>query len=70
MNKGENVTRPQEPEFLIQWREWMRAGPPKCCHTCDHFNQSGHCLAFDMTPPEDFSSTVDACEQWIMEIPF
>ena len=63
-------TRPPEPEFLIQWREWMRAGPPKCCFTCDHFNQSGHCLAFDMTPPDDFASTVDACEQWIMEIPF
>ena len=63
-------TRPPEPEFLIQWREWMRAGPPKCCHTCDNFNKSGHCLAFDMTPPEDFASTVDACEQWIMEIPF
>jgi hypothetical protein len=63
-------TRPPEPEWLIQWREWMRAGPPKCCFTCDHFDQSGHCLAFDMTPPEDFASTVDACEQWIMEIPF
>ena len=62
-------TRPPEPEFLIQWREWMRAGPPKCCFTCDHFNQSGHCLAFDMTPPEDFASTVDACEQWEEVIP-
>jgi len=48
----------------------MRAGPPKCCHTCDHFDQSGRCLVFDMTPPEDFASTVDACEQWIMELPF
>lgn len=48
----------------------MRAGPPKCCHTCDHFNQSGHCLAFDMTPPEDFAATVDGCEQWVEMIPF
>ena len=63
-------TRPPEPEFLIQWREWMRSGPPKCCHTCDQFNQSGHCLAFDMTPPEDFASTVDGCEQWVEMIPF
>lgn len=23
-----------------------------------------------VTPPEDFASTVDACEQWIMELPF
>ena len=63
-------TRPPEPEFIVQWREWMRAEPPKCCHTCDHFDQSGHCLAFDMTPPEDFASTVDACERWLMELPF
>ena len=63
-------TRPPEPEFLIQWREWMRAGPPKCCFTCDAYDESGHCLAFDMTPPEDFASTVDACEQWVEMIPF
>ena len=65
-----STTRPPEPEFLIQWREWMRAGPPKCCHTCDHFNQSGHCLAFDMTPPEDFAATLDACDKWEAECPF
>ena len=64
------TTRPPEPEFLIQWREWMRAGPPKCCHTCDHFNQSGHCLAFDMRPPDDFAATPGACDQWIQELPF
>jgi hypothetical protein len=63
-------TRPPEPEFLIQWREWMRAGPPKCCFTCDEYDASGHCMVFDMRPPEDFASTVDACEHWIMEIPF
>ena len=63
-------TRPPEPEWLIQWREWVRAWPPKCCFTCEHYDQSGHCLAFDMRPPEDFASTVDACEQWLMEIPF
>jgi hypothetical protein len=62
--------RPTEPEFLIQWREWMRVGPPKLCHTCDHFNRSGHCLAFDMRPPDDFAATVDACDKWERELPF
>ena len=64
------TTRPPEPQFLIDYREWLKAGPPKCCHTCDHFNQSGHCLAFDMTPPEDFAATVDACDKWEQELPF
>ena len=62
--------RPPEPEYLIQWRKWHAVGMPKCCHTCDHFNQSGHCLAFDMRPPDDFAATPDACDQWIQEIPF
>lgn len=63
-------TRPPEPQFLIDYREWVKAGPPKCCFTCDYFNQSGNCLAFDMTPPEDFAATVDACENWEPECPF
>jgi hypothetical protein len=63
-------TRPPEPQFLIDYREWMRAGPPKCCHTCDHFTQSGNCLAFDMQPPDEFAETVGECPRWIQEIPF
>ena len=70
MNRGENVKRPQEPEFLIQWREWDRAGPPKCCHTCEHFGVDGLCVEFFMTPPEDFASTVDGCDKWEREVPF
>lgn len=64
------TTRPPEPQFLIDYREWLKAGPPKCCHTCDQFNQSGHCLAFDMRPPDEFAASVDACESWEMEVPF
>jgi len=64
------MTRPPEPQFLIDYREWVKAGPPKCCFTCDHFNQSGHCLAFDMTPPEDFAATLDSCDKWVDMIPF
>ena len=63
-------TRPREPEFLIRWREWLANGPPKCCHTCEHFNQSGMCLHFVMPPPEEFAATQDACVHWIMELPF
>ena len=65
---------PPEPEFLIQWREWMRewmrAGPPKCCFTCDEYDASGHCRKFEMRPPEEFASSVDACDQWVKMIPF
>jgi hypothetical protein len=64
------MNRPPEPQFLIDYREWLKAGPPKCCHTCDQFNQSGHCLAFDMRPPEEFAASVDACESWEAECPF
>lgn len=63
-------TRPPEPEFLIQWREWMRAGPPKLCHTCEHYGIDGLCTEFFMTPPEDFASSIDACDKWEREIPF
>lgn len=63
-------TRPPEPEFLIQWRDWMRAGPPKCCHTCDNFTAQGACIAFNMRPPDDFTSQLDVCPQWLEEIPF
>ena len=63
-------TRPPEPEFLIQWRDWMRAGPPKCCHTCDYFDEHGHCTSYDMTPPAEFCDTVDACGRWVYAIPF
>jgi len=48
----------------------MRAGPPKCCHTCEHYGVDGLCVEFFMKPPEDFAATVDECADWEMEIPF
>ena len=33
-------TRPPEPEWLIQWREWIRAWPPKCCHVTGVFRHA------------------------------
>ena len=70
MNKGKHVKRPQEPEFLIQWREWDKAGPPKCCHTCEHYGVDGLCIEFFMTPPEEFAASIDACDKWERECPF
>lgn len=64
------TTRPPAPESVVQWRKQMHALPPKCCHTCDKFSESGNCQEFDMRPPDDFASTVDACEQWAEMIPF
>jgi hypothetical protein len=64
------TTRPSEPEFLIQWREWDKAGPPKCCHTCEHYGVDGLCVEFFMTPPEEFAASMDACDKWEREIPF
>jgi hypothetical protein len=48
----------------------MRAGPPKCCHTCEHYGIDGLCVEFFMRPPDDFAATVDACDKWEWEIPF
>ena len=64
------TTRPPEPEFLIDYREWVKAGPPKCCFTCDEYDESGHCRKFEMRPPDEFAASVDACESWEPECPF
>lgn len=62
--------RPDKPDFLKQYEEWMRAGPPKCCHTCDNFGGLGECLHFGSQPPAEFIESQDQCDQWIREIPF
>lgn len=59
-----------EPELVIDYKRWLAAGPPKCCHTCEHYDVKGLCVAFFMTPPEDFAATVDACKEWEKECPF
>lgn len=62
--------RPSEPEIVRQWREWVEAGPPKCCHTCVFYERDGVCDKFDMEPPADFAATPDACGDWQREVPF
>jgi hypothetical protein len=62
--------RPPIPEFLKQWRDWIKASPPRCCHTCEHYKNDGRCAVFDMIPPAEFAATVDRCQQWEQEIPW
>ena len=64
------MKRHQEPKFISDWREWLNAGPPKCCHTCDNYDQSGSCIKYGSIPPQDFAQSIDACADWALEIPF
>lgn len=62
--------RPPQPEIVTQWEEWLRAGPPRCCHTCENYSKDGDCMKFDMRPPEQFAATADACDEYLQEVPF
>jgi len=64
-----NMTRPKEPNFIASWR-LLSDLTPQCCHTCDHYNLSGHCLKFDMRPPDDFAAQLERCSDWMKELPF
>lgn len=44
--------------------------PPKCCHTCELYQDDGTCFEFGMQPPADFAQTEDQCDKWIEVIPF
>lgn len=68
--EGAEMSRHAEPEFLVQWREWDRAGPPRCCHTCEHYGTDGLCVEFFMKPPKEFTDTVGECPKWERAIPF
>ncbi len=62
--------REATPRFLI---EWMRVcnNPPKCCHTCEHYDFDGNCAKFSMRPPPDFTNTQGQCGSWEYDlIPF
>jgi len=61
----------KEPEYLIKYRDMLKAGPPKCCHTCEDYDKRRmFCYVFKMIPPEDFAATQDACHRYSNEIPF
>lgn len=61
----------ETPAAVLRYRELIKQGPPRFCHTCDHFDkEEGHCAHFDATPPADFTATENACDQWTVEVPF
>ena len=62
--------RHSEPEVVLQWRRRFDEGPPKCCHTCDHYSREGECSKYDMQPPADFAASVGACPEWVEAVPF
>ena len=37
---------------------------PRKCLTCDHLERDGICTRHNLTPPEHFLETVDACPDW------
>ncbi|MFN6301949.1 MAG: hypothetical protein ACK42H_07140 [Planctomycetota bacterium] len=62
--------RHKEPEVVTLYKEWVKAGPPRCCHTCEHYGTDGLCIEYWMNPPEDFAASVNACDKWQQEVPF
>ena len=58
--------RHPEPEIVTIYK----AGPPKCCHTCEHYGNDGLCVTFFMEPPAEFVAAVDLCPSWEIECPF
>ena len=64
------MSRPPKPDFLIQYEEWVRSGPPQCCHTCDHYGGNGQCFIFKIQPPAEFVTSQGQCESWSQEVPF
>lgn len=63
--------RHPEPQWLIDWRAEYEKGPPRCCHTCEAYDETGRCTYFDMVPPEDFAGDRQAqCPQWLFAVPF
>lgn len=62
--------RPKKPDSVVAYEEFVRKGPPRCCHTCGDYNEHGECLRFNSVPPEGFAATEGACADWVYEVPF
>jgi hypothetical protein len=60
----------EEPDFVKQWRKWLAAGPPKCCHTCDFYNYHGVCEQHQSAPPKEFTDQIDVCNLYVQGLPF
>lgn len=64
------MSKHHEPKFVVQYKEWIKNGPPKCCHTCFDYGADGVCTKHNAIPPEDFAATPGACNDWESEVPF
>ena len=64
------TTRPDPPPEVMQYKAWLEAGPPPCCHTCDHYDALGYCHAYEMRPPDEFTQQIGQCDMWMQEVPF
>ena len=62
--------RHKEPSIVTVYRDCIKQGPPKCCHTCEHYGTDGLCIEFWMEPPEEFASTLNTCDKWVPEVTF
>ena len=62
--------KPKPPQFLVDYLQNVRGGPPKCCASCDHYDENGKCEKFDAVPPSEFLGTEGACDVWIEAVPF
>ena len=65
--------RPAEPEYLQRWRKAREilGELPKCCHTCDFYEEDGGCYRFKQKPPEEYAAYGSKdCDKYIEEAPF
>jgi len=61
--------RHPEPDLVTDYKRWLAAGPPRCCHTCEHYGVDGLCVEFFMQPPAEFAAAVGECDRWESECP-
>jgi hypothetical protein len=61
--------RPKPPKIVTDWQDVIQR-PPRCCHTCWHYTESGECKVFEMKPPAEFTQEVDQCQSWEYHVPF
>lgn len=59
--------RPEPPGFV---KDFYDARQPRCCHTCDFYDEDGFCQHFKERPPERFDQQQNLCEKWMQIIPF
>ena len=60
-----------EPQAVMTYRRMLKDPYPRCCHTCDHYQDSGECRRYHSAPPADFAATIPTlCEGWEEELPF